>query len=142
MINKAINELFSGNDLSKETAGQVMNQMMEGEATDSQMGAYLAALRMKGETIDEITASAEVMRDKGLKLSAKKDVLDIVGTGGDELNSFNISTISAFVVAAAGVAVAKHGNRSVSSKCGSADVLEALGANIFLTADQDRKSVV
>ena len=136
MINKAINELFLGNDLSKETAGQVMNQMMEGEATDSQMGAYLAALRMKGETIDEITASAEVMRDKGLKLSAKKDVLDIVGTGGDELNSFNISTISAFVVAAAGVAVAKHGNRSVSSKCGSADVLEALGANIFLTADQ------
>jgi len=136
MINKAINELFLGNDLSKETAGQVMNQMMEGEATDSQMGAYLAALRMKGETIDEITASAEVMRDKGLKLSAKKDVLDIVGTGGDELNSFNISTISAFVVAAAGVAVAKHGNRSVSSKCGSADVLEALGANIFLTADK------
>src|SRR5699024_3100276 len=136
MINKAINELFLGNDLSKETAGQVMNQMMEGEATDSQMGAYLAALRMKGETIDEITASAEVMRDKGLKLSAKKDVLDIVGTGGDELNSFNISTVSSFIVAAGGVPVAKHGNRSVSSKCGSADVLEALGANINLTAEQ------
>lgn len=136
MINQAINELFLGNDLTKATAEQVMSQMMEGEATNSQMGAYLAALRMKGETIDEITASAEVMRDKGLKLSADKDVLDIVGTGGDELNSFNISTISAFVVAAAGVAVAKHGNRSVSSKCGSADVLEALGANIFLTAEQ------
>lgn len=136
MIHQAINQLFLGQDLSKVTASQVMNQMMEGKATDSQMGAYLAALRMKGETIDEITASAEVMRAKATKLSANKEVLDIVGTGGDELNTFNISTISAFVVAAAGVAVAKHGNRSVSSQCGSADVLEALGANIFLTADQ------
>lgn len=136
MINQAINDLFLGKDLSTEAAGQVMTQMMEGQATESQMGAYLAAMRMKGETIDEITASAEVMRAKATKFAANKDVLDIVGTGGDELNSFNISTVSAFVVAAAGVPVAKHGNRSVSSKCGSADVLEALGANIFLTADQ------
>lgn len=136
MINQAINDLFLGKDLSTETARKVMTQMMEGKATDSQMGAYLAAMRMKGETIDEITASAEAMREKSVKLTTEKDVLDIVGTGGDELNSFNISTVSAFVVAAAGVAVAKHGNRSVSSKCGSADVLEALGANIFLTAEQ------
>lgn len=136
MINQAINDLFLGKDLSTETARKVMTQMMEGKATDSQIGAYLAAMRMKGETIDEITASAEAMREKSVKLTTQKDVLDIVGTGGDELNSFNISTVSAFVVAAAGVAVAKHGNRSVSSKCGSADVLEALGANIFLTAEQ------
>jgi anthranilate phosphoribosyltransferase len=103
------------------------------------MGAFLAAMRLKGETIEEITACAEVMREKCIKLYPKTDVIDIVGTGGDELYTFNISTVSSFVVAAGGLPVAKHGNRSVSSKCGSADVLEALGANIMLSAEQSER---
>jgi anthranilate phosphoribosyltransferase len=103
------------------------------------MGAFLAEMRLKGETIEEITARAELMREKCMQLHPRYDVLDIVGTGGDELYSFNISTVSAFVVAAGGVPVAKHGNRSVSSKCGSADLLEALGANIMLNAVQSEK---
>src|SRR5690606_14200980 len=94
------------------------------------------AMRMKGETIDEIRSRAAVMREKSTKLKSKTDVLDVVGTGGDGLNSFHISTVSSFVVAAGGVPVAKHGNRSVSGKCGTADVLEALGVNINLTAEQ------
>jgi anthranilate phosphoribosyltransferase len=139
MIDKAIYNILAGQHLSLETTRAVMLQMMEGGATDSQMGAFLAAMRLRGETIEEITACAEVMREKCLKLRPETDVLDIVGTGGDELFSFNISTVSAFVVAAGGVPVAKHGNRSVSSKCGSADVLEALGVNITLTAEQSEK---
>ena len=136
MIEKAVYEILAGRNLTLDTAKAVMMQMMEGKATDSQIGAFLAAMRYKGESIDEITACAQVMREKCLKLHPATDVLDIVGTGGDELHSFNISTVSAFVVAAGGVPVAKHGNRSVSSKCGSADVLEALGANITLDAEQ------
>ena len=139
MIEKAIHEILAGKQLSLEQTRGVMKQMMEGNAADSQMGAFLAAMRLRGETIEEITACAEVMREKCMKLHPVTDVLDIVGTGGDELYSFNISTVSAFVVAAGGVAVAKHGNRSVSSKCGSADVLEALGVNITLTAEQNEK---
>jgi anthranilate phosphoribosyltransferase len=139
MIEKAIYDILAGRHLSLDTTRAVMMQMMDGNATDAQMGAFLAAMRLKGETIEEITACAEVMREKCMKLNPKNDVLDIVGTGGDELYSFNISTISAFVVAAGGVPVAKHGNRSVSSKCGSADVLEALGANIMLNAVQSEK---
>lgn len=139
MIDKAIYDILSGHDLGLDTTRAVMTQMMEGKATDSQMGAFLAAMRIKGETIKEITACAEVMREKCLKLHPKTDVLDIVGTGGDELYSFNISTVSSFVAAAGGVPVAKHGNRSVSSKCGSADVLEALGANISLDAAQSER---
>lgn len=139
MIDKAIYTILAGRDLSLDMTRSVMTQMMDGKATDSQMGAFLAAMRLKGETIEEITACAEVMREKCLKLRPKTDVLDIVGTGGDELYSFNISTVSAFVVAAGGVPVAKHGNRSVSSKCGSADVLEALGANISLNAAQSER---
>lgn len=136
MIQQAIYTILSGRHLSLEDTRQVMTQMMEGLATPAQIGAFLAAMRFKGETIDEITACAEIMREKCTKLRPETDVLDIVGTGGDELCTFNISTVSAFVVAAAGVPVAKHGGRSVSSKCGSADVLEALGANINLTAAQ------
>lgn len=139
MIDKAIYDLLAGQHLSLEAARAVMLQMMEGRASDAQMGAFLAAMRMKGESIDEITACAQVMREKCLKLRPETDVLDIVGTGGDELFSFNISTVSAFVVAAGGVPVAKHGNRSVSSKCGSADMLEALGANITLDALQSQR---
>ena len=139
MIEKAIYDILAGRHLSLDVTRAVMTSMMEGTATNAQMGAFLASMRLKGETIEEITACAEVMREKCVKLRPKTDVLDIVGTGGDELYTFNISTVSAFVVAAGGVPVAKHGNRSVSSKCGSADVLEALGANILLTAEQNEK---
>lgn len=136
MIDKAIHRVLAGENLSPAEARSVMEQMMRGEAKPSQIGAFLAAMRMKGETIEEITACAEIMREQCVKMRPDTDVLDIVGTGGDELFTFNISTVAAFVVAAAGVPVAKHGGRSVSSKCGSADVLEALGANINLSAEQ------
>jgi len=136
MIEKAIYSALAGEDISLQDMRGVMQQIMQGEAKPAQIGAFLAAMRMKGETIDEITACAEIMREKSVKMVSAVDVLDIVGTGGDELFTFNISTVSAFVVAAAGVPVAKHGGRSVSSKCGSADVLEALGVNIDLSAEQ------
>jgi len=139
MIEQAIYDLLNGKHLTLESTKGVMLQMMEGKATDSQMGAFLTAMRLKGETIEEITACAAVMREKCVKLHPGTDVLDIVGTGGDELFSFNISTIAGIVSAAGGVPVAKHGNRSVSSKCGSADLLEALGVNINLTAAQSEQ---
>jgi anthranilate phosphoribosyltransferase len=110
---------------------------MDGTATQAQMGAFLAAMRMKGESIDEITACAAVMREKGIKINPVRPVMDIVGTGGDEVGTFNISTTTSFVVAAAGVPVAKHGNRSVSSRSGAADVLEHLGVKIDLSAEQN-----
>lgn len=139
MIKEAIYQLINGNDLTYEQAREVMEEMMTGTATQAQMGGFLTALRMQGETIDEITAFATVMREKGIKIEPKREVIDIVGTGGDEVGTFNISTTSAFVVAAGGVPVAKHGNRSVSSKSGAADVLERLGANLNLTPEQNEK---
>ncbi|MCI8813892.1 MAG: anthranilate phosphoribosyltransferase [Lachnospiraceae bacterium] len=139
MIQEAIYQLVNGKDLTYDQASQVMEEMMSGEATQAQMGGFLMALRMQGETIDEITAFAQVMREKGVKIEPKRDVIDIVGTGGDEAGTFNISTTSAFVVAAGGVPVAKHGNRSVSSKSGAADVLERLGANLHLTAEENER---
>ena len=139
MIKSAIYDIVNGKDLSLERTKEVMYQIMNGEATNAQMGSFLTAMRQKGETIDEITACAMVMRDKCTKIHPDTDVLDIVGTGGDEVATFNISTVSSFVIAAGGVPVAKHGNRSVSSKCGSADVLEALGVNIALSAEQSAK---
>ena len=108
----------------------VMDTIMSGQATDAQIASFITAMRMKGETVEEITACALVLRDKCQRLEPQQDVLDIVGTGGDRANTFNISTTSAFVIASAGVPVAKHGNRSVSSKCGAADCLEALGARL------------
>ncbi len=139
MIKQAIHEVIEGKDLCFEAAKEVMNEIMSGETTPAQMAAFLTGLRMKGETIDEITACASVMREKALKLKPDFPVIDIVGTGGDEAGTFNISTTSAFVVAAGGIPVAKHGNRSVSSKSGAADVLEHLGVNLNLTADQSEK---
>lgn len=136
MIKEAIYDIVNGKNLSLETTREVMNQIMEGNATNAQIGSFLTAMRLKGETIDEITACAMVMREKCTKISPQTDVLDIVGTGGDEVATFNISTVSAFVIAAAGVPVAKHGNRSVSSKCGSADLLEKLGVNIEIPAQR------
>ena len=137
MIKEAIHTLMNGQDLSYDMAREVMEEMMDGTATQAQMGSFLTALRMRGETIDEITAFAQVMREKGVKIKPEREVIDIVGTGGDEVGTFNISTTSAFVVAAGGVPVAKHGNRSVSSKSGAADVLENLGANVALDAKQN-----
>lgn len=130
MIRDAIIKLSQKENLSFYEAQEVMNEIMEGKASDVQMSAYLTALSMKGETIDEITASAAGMRAHCIKLLHNMNVLEIVGTGGDGANSFNISTTSALVTAAAGVPVAKHGNRAASSKCGAADVLEALGVKI------------
>jgi len=140
MIVEAISKVIKGQDLDFEAAKAVMGEMMDGTATHAQMGAFLTALRMKGESIDEITGSALAMREKAIHLNQEVlDVMDIVGTGGDEVGTFNISTTTAFVVAAGGVPVAKHGNRSVSSKSGAADVLEKLGINIAISAEHSRK---
>ncbi len=139
MIQRAIKDVISGKDLDLDTTKNVMRQMMDGTATPAQMGALLAGLRMKGETVEEITACAEVMREMGLKINPVRNVIDIVGTGGDELSTFNISTTAAFIVAAGGVPVAKHGNRSVSSKSGAADVLEILGINLDLSPQQSEE---
>jgi len=136
MIKEAILALSKREDISYEMSKEVMNEIMSNRATDVQMSAYLTALSMKGETIDEITGAAAGMREHCIKLLHDKDVLEIVGTGGDGSNSFNISTTSALVIAAAGVPVAKHGNRAASSKCGAADVLEALGVNISVTPEK------
>lgn len=130
MIKEAIVKLSQKEDLTYDMAQGVMDEIMSGEANDIQKSAYLTALAMKGETIDEITGSAAGMRAHCLRLLNDMDVLEIVGTGGDKSNSFNISTTSALVIAAGGVPVAKHGNRAASSKSGAADVLEALGVNI------------
>ena len=139
MIKEAIYEIVNGNDLSYEMAEQVMDEIMSGEASQIHMGAFLTGLRMKGETIDEITACAAGMRKHCTRILHDMDVLEIVGTGGDEVGTFNISTISSMVVSAAGIPVAKHGNRSVSSKCGAADVLEALGADITISPEKSTK---
>ena len=132
MIREAIAKLTKKEDLTYEEARGVMEEMMDGTATQAQMGGLLMALSMQGETIDEITAFAEVMREKGVKIKPEREVIDIVGTGGDQVGTFNISTTSAFVVAAGGVPVAKHGNRSVSSRSGAADVLEKLGVDVLV----------
>ncbi|MDO4522820.1 MAG: anthranilate phosphoribosyltransferase [Eubacteriales bacterium] len=136
MIKEAIIALSKKQDLSYAEAEAVMNEIMSGEATPVQMSAYLTALSLKGETIDEITASAAGMRAHCIKLLHDLDVMEIVGTGGDGSNSFNISTTSSLVIAAGGVPVAKHGNRAASSKSGAADVLEALGVNITISPEQ------
>ena len=136
MIKEAIVKLSKKEDLTYEEAEAVMNEIMGGEATPVQMSAYLTALSLKGETIDEITASAAGMRAHCITLLHDMDVLEIVGTGGDGSNSFNISTTSAMVIAAGGVPVAKHGNRAASSKCGAADVLEALGVKITISPER------
>ncbi|MBF0138584.1 MAG: anthranilate phosphoribosyltransferase [Magnetococcus sp. DMHC-1] len=129
-IQEAIARIVTRGDLSQEEARQVMDRIMSGKTTDAQIGAYLTALRMKGETVDEIAGSAMAMRQKAVTVRAPGRVVDTCGTGGDASGTFNISTTVAFVVAACGVTVAKHGNRSISSKSGSADVLKALGINI------------
>ncbi|MDR0992410.1 MAG: anthranilate phosphoribosyltransferase [Ruminococcus sp.] len=136
MIKEAIIKAARREDLSYETAETVMNEIMTGQATDIQMAAYLTAMSVKGETIDEITASAAGMRSHCVRLLHYMNVLEIVGTGGDNSNTFNISTTSAMVISAAGIPVAKHGNRAASSRSGAADVLEALGADITISPEK------
>lgn len=139
MIKEAIVKLSKKEDLTFAEAREVMNEIMNGQASGVQMAAYLTALSLKGETTDEITASAVGMREHCIRLLHDVDALEIVGTGGDHANSFNISTTAALVTAAGGVAVAKHGNRAASSKCGAADVLEALGVNITISPERSAK---
>ena len=125
----------TGASLTREEAARGFDRMMSGEATPSQMGALLMALRVRGETVEEITGAVTVMREKMLRVAAPPDAIDVVGTGGDASGSYNISTCAAFIVAGAGVPVAKHGNRALSSRSGSADVLAALGVKIELAPD-------
>ncbi len=137
MIRESIAKLVEGQDLSRVESEVVMNEIMDGAATPAQMAAFLTALRAKGETVEEITGCASVMRDKALAVRPQRvDLVDTAGTGGDRAGSFNISTTAAFVIAGAGLGVAKHGNRAVSGQSGSADVLEALGVNLDLSPDQ------
>ncbi len=135
-IKEAIAVLINKKSLSETEMAQCMDEIMGGTATDAQIGSFLTALRLKGESIDEITGAAKVMRERSIKISAPVGAIDTCGTGGDSSGTFNISTASAIVVAACGVPVAKHGNRSVTSKAGSADVLEALGVKIDLRPEQ------
>lgn len=156
MIRKAIARVVEREDLTEAEMIEVMDQIMSGAATPAQIASFITALRMKGETVDEITGAARVMRDRALPIRVGKSVLgidrdeinldretilDTCGTGGSGTNSFNISTTVAFVVSACGVKVAKHGNRAVSSSCGSADVLEALGVNLDVTPETVERSI-
>src|SRR6202040_2696725 len=125
----------TGTPLTREEAAQGFDRMMSGAATPSQMGGFLMALRVRGETVDEITGAVTVMREKMLRVAAPPDAIDVVGTGGDASGSFNISTCAAFIVAGAGVPVAKHGNRALSSRSGAADVLGALGVALALAPE-------
>lgn len=139
MIKEAINLLVSGINLSESEMAECMKEIMEGRTSDAQIGSFLTALRIKGETVDEITGAARIMRNKAATIRAPEGVLDTCGTGGDMSHTFNISTTTALVVAAAGIPVAKHGNRAVSSHSGSADVLESLGVHIELSPDKVEK---
>ena len=136
MIKEAIKMLVSNINLSESEMAECMKEIMEGKTTDAQIGAFLTALRIKGETVEEITGDARIMREKATTIKAPEGVLDTCGTGGDMSHTFNISTTTALVVTGAGVPVAKHGNRSVSSQSGSADVLEALGVKIDLLPEK------
>ncbi len=150
MIKESIAKIVKNENLSESEAGKVMSEIMSGEATDAQIASFITALRMKGETVDEITGCARVMREFATKIKIKANVdvdaedinvdqetiIDTCGTGGDQTLTFNVSTASALVIAGAGLKVAKHGNRSVSSSCGSADVLEALGVNLDVTSQK------
>ncbi len=147
MIQEAITRVVSSRDLNEEQMTAVMQEIMSGEATDAQIGSFITALRMKGETIDEIAGAVRVMREKatfvdtGVDTASGELLMDIVGTGGDGSGTFNVSTTTAFVAAGAGIPVAKHGNRAISSTCGSADVLEALGVDLSMSAEQMAESV-
>ena len=139
MIKEAIAKVTQKEDLTNEMMTEVMNEIMEGVATDAQKASFLTALNMKGETIEEITAAAKVMREHCERFLNDMDVLEIVGTGGDGSNSINISTLASIVASSVGIPVAKHGNRAASSKCGTADCLEALGVKIDLEPERSKE---
>ena len=141
MFTKTIESLIQGKSLTSEQASLAMELIMEGSVSDVEFGSFVTAMRMKNETVQEIVGMARVMRSKSLKVSVDLPVLDTCGTGGDGSKSFNISTTTAFVVAGAGVKVAKHGNRAMSSSCGSADILEKLGANIDLAPNDVERCI-
>src|SRR5205085_12267422 len=134
-LKSIIGKVATGATLSREEAAHAFDRMMSGDATPSQMGGLLMALRVRGETVDEITGAVTTMRAKMLAVEAPDDAIDVVGTGGDASGSYNISTCAAFIAAGAGVPVAKHGNRALSSRCGAADVLAELGVRIDLSPD-------
>jgi anthranilate phosphoribosyltransferase len=140
-LQRAIAKLVTGTDLAEDEAAGCMTELMSGEATPAQFAAYATALRIKGETIDEIAGMARVMRQHSQRVVIEGPLLDTCGTGGDDSGSFNVSTCAAFIAAGAGARVAKHGNRAMTSQCGSADVLEALGAKIELTPEQVRTCI-
>src|SRR3982751_728091 len=135
-LKSIIGKVATGATLSRDEAASAFDSMMSGEATPSQMGGLLMALRVRGETVDEITGAVTAMRSKMLRVKAPADAVDVVGTGGDGSGSVNVSTCASFIVAGAGVPVAKHGNRALSSKCGAADVLTSLGVKIDLTPEE------
>lgn len=139
MVKESIHMLVNNISLSETEIADDMREIMEGKVTDAQIGAFLTALRIKGETVEEITGAAKIMREKATTIKSPEGVLDTCGTGGDMSHTFNISTTTALIVAGAGIPVAKHGNRSVSSQSGSADVLEALGLKINLTPEKVEK---
>lgn len=139
MIKEGIIELVNGNNLQQDIAEKIFDEIMGGQADDVQKSAFLTALSIKGETIEETTALANIMRKYCVKPAHNCEVLEIVGTGGDKSNSFNISTTSAFVLSASGISVAKHGNRAASSKCGAADVLESLGVKLDISPEKSSK---
>jgi len=143
MIRDSTQRLVDGANLSYEESREVMKEIMQGQATNAQIAAFLTALRMKGETVEEITASAEIMKEYSTRIRPHVNgrLIDTCGTGGDKIKTFNVSTVAAFVVAGAGVAIAKHGNRSVTSHSGSADVLEKLGFNLSMPADAVQHSI-
>lgn len=141
MLKTQIAQLVKGENLSREATAEAFDKIMSGEANDIQKAAFLTALAAKGETIDEITAAADVLRKYCTKVPHTCDAFEIVGTGGDKSDTFNISTTAAFILAAAGVHVAKHGNRAASSKCGAMDVAEALGADLNLSPEKAESSL-
>jgi anthranilate phosphoribosyltransferase len=142
LIKSVLRRIVEGDDLSQEEARQAMSELMEGKATQAQIGALLAALRLKRETVDELTGFARAMREHSIEVHpTRSPLLDTCGTGGDIQNTFNISTVSAFVLAGAGVAIAKHGGRAVSSKCGSADVLSALGVRLDISPELTERCI-
>lgn len=143
MIRENIQTLVDGGNLSSEESRDVMREIMSGQATNAQIAAFLTALRIKGENVDELVAFAQIMRENSLRIKPKVQgrLVDTCGTGGDKLKTFNISTASAFVIAGAGVAIAKHGNRSVTSKSGSADVLERIGVNLSMEPEAVKKAI-
>lgn len=143
MIREIIQRLVEGINLTEDVAAETLRRIINGDATNAQIGAFLTALRMKGETVEEMVGMARVMKDVCIKVEIDSNprIIDIVGTGGDSIKTFNVSTVAAFIVAGAGGIVAKHGNRAITGRCGSADLLEALGVNIHASPEKVKECI-